>query len=53
MPTPLPPDWIGRLALDHGLLARPIGDCLYLMPPLCTPPARLREAGETLRELLG
>lgn len=42
-----------RRALDHGLLARPIGDCLYLMPPLCTPPARVREAGATLLELLG
>lgn len=42
-----------RRALDHGLLARPVGDCLYLMPPLCTPPDRIREAGETLRALLG
>jgi len=42
-----------RRALDHGLLARPVGDCLYLMPPLCTPPARIREAGETLLTLLG
>ena len=41
-----------RRALDHGLLARPVGDCLYLMPPLCTPPDRIREAGETLRALL-
>ncbi|HEX9009352.1 MAG TPA: adenosylmethionine--8-amino-7-oxononanoate transaminase [Holophagaceae bacterium] len=42
-----------RRALDLGLLARPIGDCLYLMPPLCTPPDRIREAGETLLALLG
>lgn len=42
-----------RQALDHGLLVRPVGDCLYLMPPLGTPPARLREAGETLLALLG
>lgn len=41
-----------RRALDHGLLVRPVGDCLYLMPPLGTPPARLREAGETLLALL-
>jgi adenosylmethionine-8-amino-7-oxononanoate aminotransferase len=41
-----------RRALDHGLLVRPIGDCLYLMPPLSTPPARIREAAETLLELL-
>ncbi len=41
-----------RQALDHGLLVRPIGDCLYLMPPLSTPPDRLREAAETLALLL-
>lgn len=41
-----------RAALDHGLLARPIGDCLYLLPPLSTPPARIREAVATLAELL-
>ena len=41
-----------RQALDHGLLVRPIGDCLYLMPPLSTPPARLRQAVATLAELL-
>lgn len=41
-----------RLALDHGLLARPIGDCLYLMPPLSTPPARIAEAADTLFQLL-
>ena len=42
-----------RKALDHGLLVRPIGDCLYLMPPLATPPERIPEAVETLRMLLG
>jgi adenosylmethionine-8-amino-7-oxononanoate aminotransferase len=41
-----------RRALEHGLLVRPIGDCLYLMPPLNTPPARIAEAGETLLDLL-
>jgi adenosylmethionine-8-amino-7-oxononanoate aminotransferase len=30
-----------RRALDHGLLVRPIGDCLYLMPPLATPRDRI------------
>ena len=41
-----------RRALDHGLLVRPMGDCLYLLPPLSTPPARIREAAETLLDLL-
>jgi adenosylmethionine-8-amino-7-oxononanoate aminotransferase len=41
-----------RRALDQGLLVRPIGDCLYLMPPLSTPPARIAEAAETLLNLL-
>ncbi|MBS1583001.1 MAG: adenosylmethionine--8-amino-7-oxononanoate transaminase [Bacteroidetes bacterium] len=38
-------------ALDKGLFVRPMGDCLYLLPPLCTPPARLREAVTYLGEL--
>ena len=41
-----------RKALDHGLLIRPIGDCLYLMPPLVTPPERIREAVATVIKLL-
>lgn len=41
-----------RRALEHGLLARPIGDCLYLMPPLATPILRALEAVETLGKLL-
>ncbi|HEU4952107.1 MAG TPA: adenosylmethionine--8-amino-7-oxononanoate transaminase [Holophagaceae bacterium] len=41
-----------RRALDHGLFVRPMGDCLYLLPPLSTPPARIREAVGTLVELL-
>ncbi len=41
-----------RRALERGLLVRPIGDCLYLMPPLSTPPDRIAEAAETLLDLL-
>ena len=41
-----------RLALDHGLLIRPIGDCLYLMPPLATPPERIVTAVATIKRLL-
>ncbi|MFN7959511.1 MAG: aminotransferase class III-fold pyridoxal phosphate-dependent enzyme [Holophagaceae bacterium] len=41
-----------RKALDQGLLVRPIGDCLYLLPPLNTPPERIREAAATLVDLL-
>ena len=41
-----------RQALDHGLLVRPIGDCLYLFPPLSTPPDRIAEAADTLVQLL-
>ncbi len=41
-----------RRALEHGLLVRPIGDCLYLLPPLNTPAKRLAEAAETLAHLL-
>ena len=41
-----------RRALDHGLLVRPMGNCLYLLPPLATPPERIREAVETIGRLL-
>lgn len=54
---PHPPEtsfgWkLHRRALDHGLLVRPMGDCLYLLPPLSTPPERICEAVETLDRLL-
>jgi adenosylmethionine-8-amino-7-oxononanoate aminotransferase len=41
-----------RRALERGLLVRPLGDCLYLLPPLGTPPARIAEAGALLGDLL-
>lgn len=41
-----------RKALDHGLLVRPMGDCLYLMPPLATSPERARAAVAALADLL-
>ena len=54
---PHPPEsrfgWrLHRRALDVGLLIRPIGDCLYFMPPLGTPPARAEEAVDALVQLL-
>jgi adenosylmethionine-8-amino-7-oxononanoate aminotransferase len=33
-------------------LVRPIGDCLYLLPPLATPPDRVDEAIEVLSAVL-
>ncbi len=41
-----------RQALEHGLLLRPMGDCLYLLPPLGTAPARIEFAGEQILDLL-
>ena len=41
-----------RRALDHGLFIRPMGDCIYLLPPLSTPPARIHQAVEALGDLL-
>ena len=43
---------IHRAALDRGLLVRPIGNCLYLLPPLSTPGDRIDEAVETLTACL-
>jgi adenosylmethionine-8-amino-7-oxononanoate aminotransferase len=39
---------IHRAALERGLLVRPIGSCLYLLPPLSTPGTRIDDAVETL-----
>jgi adenosylmethionine-8-amino-7-oxononanoate aminotransferase len=41
-----------RKALDRGLLVRPIGDCLYFMPPIATAPERAVKAVEALAELI-
>ncbi|MBS1766719.1 MAG: adenosylmethionine--8-amino-7-oxononanoate transaminase [Acidobacteria bacterium] len=41
-----------RRALDKGLFVRPMGDCLYLLPPLSTPPVRIKEAVAALGDLL-
>ncbi len=41
-----------RRALEVGLLVRPLGDCLYLLPPLGAPPEKLRSATEVLPSLL-
>ncbi len=43
---------IHRKGLEKGLLIRPMGDCLYLMPPLATPLERVETAIETILELL-
>jgi adenosylmethionine-8-amino-7-oxononanoate aminotransferase len=39
-------------AIDRGLLIRPIGACLYLMPPLATPLEKVDEAVDTLLAIL-
>lgn len=54
---PHPPEarrgWrLHRRALAQGLLVRPMGDCLYLLPPLAAPAHRIREAVDTLLNLL-
>ncbi len=43
---------IHRAALDRGLLVRPIGGCLYLMPPLATPLDRVDAAVDAIVECL-
>lgn len=47
-------DPIGRRicdrAFEKGLYARPLGNTLYLVPPLCTTPAEVEWAVETLLE---
>ena len=43
---------IHRAALDRGLLVRPIGSCLALLPPLATSLGRIDEAVATLMTCL-
>jgi adenosylmethionine-8-amino-7-oxononanoate aminotransferase len=43
---------IQAAALARGLLVRPIGDCLYLLPPLATPIDRIDAVVDALRESL-
>ncbi len=39
-------------AMERGLLVRPIGDCLYLAPPLATPPDRIPSLVDALVDSL-
>lgn len=41
-----------RIALDHGLLLRPLGDCLYLIPPLSASLGEVQALGTRLHSLL-
>lgn len=36
--------------MEQGLFMRPLGDVLYFMPPLCTTPAEIAWAGESIRK---
>ncbi len=47
-PEPLSTD----LFLKQGLLIRPLGCCVYLMPPYCIEPEELKKAYETMAHLL-
>ena len=43
---------IGEEALRRGLLLRPLGNVVYMMPPYCIAPQALREAWQQLNEIL-
>ena len=43
---------IARKALRRGLLLRPLGNVVYMMPPYCIAPQALREAWQKLYEIL-
>lgn len=45
-------DRIKRECIDQGLLLRPLGNVLYLMPPYCTTREQLREMYEGIASLL-
>jgi adenosylmethionine-8-amino-7-oxononanoate aminotransferase len=55
--TPFPPEAraaarVCELALEEGLLIRPLGDTLIIMPPLTIPPERLRWLCHIVRRAL-
>ncbi|MDZ7715345.1 MAG: adenosylmethionine--8-amino-7-oxononanoate transaminase [Balneolaceae bacterium] len=45
-------DHIKKNCVDHGLLLRPLGNTLYLMPPYCTTKAQLDEMYDGITHLL-
>lgn len=45
-------DEIKKRCVDHGLLLRPLGNVLYLMPPYCTTREQLSEMYQGIRDLL-
>ena len=36
----------------HGVLTRPVGNVIVLMPPYCTTPAQMRRIATVLREAI-
>lgn len=45
-------NYIKKHCVDHGLLLRPLGNVLYLMPPYCTTQEELSEMYDGIRDLL-
>lgn len=45
-------DWIKRRCVDHGLLLRPLGNTLYLMPPYCITKEELSGVWSGMERLL-
>lgn len=45
-------DEIKKRCVDHGVLLRPLGNVLYLMPPYCTTREQLSEMYEAITDLL-
>ena len=40
------------MALEHGLLIRPLGDTLYLLPPYASTPDDIASAYDVLNRML-
>jgi adenosylmethionine-8-amino-7-oxononanoate aminotransferase len=41
---------IAAVALQRGVLVRPLGATIYLMPPYCTTPQELRTAWQVVAD---
>lgn len=43
---------LGSFALEHGVLLRPLGNVVYLLPPFCTTPAEITGVYEIIERFL-
>jgi adenosylmethionine-8-amino-7-oxononanoate aminotransferase len=43
---------VKRIAMEHGVFLRPLGQVVYLLPPLCITDAQLEQCYEAIQTAL-